>query len=272
MERLARTRGTALAETRRVLAATYGCQPEDFRRDGVVFTPTTIRPGRLRFHIGAPHLGIATFGAGVVVTVGAGWERWARRLLGPLDRDEIFASPCLGRVERQVRRSGQILAGPQHRYVCADDLWRHVPLPEGVELELVCGQQEVAAVGDLGVEFPHALASTHRPERPDMVAAIARADGRVVGVAGAGADNDEMWQVGIGVTPALRGRGVAAALVSACTQAILRHGRVPYYSTAVSHLASQSVALRVGYVPAWTEAYVYVPRDQRGPLPEPRPD
>jgi hypothetical protein len=29
------------------------------------------------------------------------------------------------------------------------------------------------------------------------------------------------------------------------------------------HLRSQSAALRSGFVPAWTEAYVYVPRPRR---------
>ncbi|HCL27634.1 MAG TPA: hypothetical protein DIC52_04250, partial [Candidatus Latescibacteria bacterium] len=54
-----------------------------------------------------------------------------------------------------------------------------------------------------------------------------------------------------------------AAVVSACARAVLDAGRVPYYSTDLSNLKSQAAALRCGFVPAWTEAYVYVPRQQR---------
>ncbi len=58
-------------------------------------------------------------------------------------------------------------------------------------------------------------------------------------------------------------RGFGAAVVSACARAVLDAGRVPYYSTDLSNLKSQAAALRCGFVPAWTEAYVYVPRQQR---------
>jgi hypothetical protein len=36
---------------------------------------------------------------------------------------------------------------------------------------------------------------------------------------------------------------------------VLAAGRVPCYSTAVSNIASRSLAIRLGYWPAWTELY-----------------
>ncbi len=68
--------------------------------------------------------------------------------------------------------------------------------------------------------------------------------------------------IGVSVLPAHRGAGIGAAVVSACARAVLDAGRVPYYSTDLSNLKSQAAALG-GFVPAWTEAYVYVPRQQR---------
>ena len=258
---MARTRAQALEVTRQVLAAQFCCDPGDFLRDGNTVTEAGLRPGRMPFYLGRPHLALATFGAGVVATASPEWVKWIGRVLAGLGRDEIFSMPCLGRIERRVRRSGQPLAGPQQRYVSAADLWRAVPPPEGVEVECVEAGPRMDPLYELG--FGHALGQKYQGERPDKVAAVARRDGRVIGLAAASADHPRLWQVGVGVAPECRGGGVGAAAVAACTRAVLDRGAVPYYSTHLSHLRSQAAALRCGFVPAWSEAYVYVPRPLR---------
>jgi GNAT superfamily N-acetyltransferase len=74
----------------------------------------------------------------------------------------------------------------------------------------------------------------------------------LAGVAACSADSDDMWQVGIDVLPAYRGRGIAKWLVHEVTRAILDHEKVPYYSCGLHNLASQRIAFAVGYWPAWT--------------------
>ena len=111
--------------------------------------------------------------------------------------------------------------------------------------------------------FDHALGDRHGTERPDMLAV--RYGHRTVGLAGASADHAEMWQIGVSVEQRYRGCGIGAALVSACARFILDLGKLPYHSTHSSNLSSQSAALRSGFVPAWIEAYVYVPRPRRVP-------
>jgi RimJ/RimL family protein N-acetyltransferase len=88
---------------------------------------------------------------------------------------------------------------------------------------------------------------------PDVIGTAAVQDGRILGMAGASADSPLMWQIGINVEPFARGKGIAARLVTLMKEEILRQGALPYYGTAVSHIASQRVALRAGFVPAWTE-------------------
>ncbi|MBT6148960.1 MAG: GNAT family N-acetyltransferase, partial [Gemmatimonadetes bacterium] len=162
---------------------------------------------------------------------------------------------------RHVRRSHQPFAGPQHRYVCASDVWRHVPAGSQVEVECVAPGPGMEPLYDL--TFEHALGSRPNTERPNMLAAVARQDGRVVGLAAASADHAELWQIGVSVLAGYQGAGIGAAVVSACADAVLAAGKVPYYSTHLSNVRSQSVAVRCGFVPAWTEAYVYVPRNLR---------
>lgn len=89
-----------------------------------------------------------------------------------------------------------------------------------------------------------------------MIATVATRGGEVVGVAGVGADCEEMWQIGIDVVEPARGNGIGRALVSTLTDIVLERGRVPYYSAAVSNIRSLSVAVGLGYWPAWTEVFV----------------
>ncbi|MBQ7849492.1 MAG: GNAT family N-acetyltransferase [Clostridia bacterium] len=88
---------------------------------------------------------------------------------------------------------------------------------------------------------------------PDMLGVAAVKDGMILGMAGVSADSDLLWQIGIDVTPEARGQGVAATLVSHIRNDVLAEGRLPYYGTSISHMASQRVALRCGFRPAWFE-------------------
>ncbi len=91
------------------------------------------------------------------------------------------------------------------------------------------------------------------PEAPDVLGAAAVRDGEIIGMAGASADSPYLWQIGIDVEPHAQGQGVASALVGTIRNDILQAGRLPYYSTSISHMASQRVALKCGFLPAWFE-------------------
>ena len=103
--------------------------------------------------------------------------------------------------------------------------------------------------------FHNALGYDVNHPRPDVLAVTAARDGRIVGVAGASADCAQMWQVGMDVLPECRHQGVAAYLVNWLTLEILERGFVPYYGTTSSNIASQRVAHRAGYRPAWISVY-----------------
>ena len=93
------------------------------------------------------------------------------------------------------------------------------------------------------------------PPRPDVLAVSAWSGERLVGMAGASDDCEMLWQVGVDVLPDWRERGLAAALVSQLSSAVLQRGKIPYYGTSSSNLASQRTAYRVGYFPAWVCSY-----------------
>ena len=73
----------------------------------------------------------------------------------------------------------------------------------------------------------------------------------LLAVAGATANSERMWEMG--VNSFAEGKGYAVSVLSALTQEILNQEKVPYSGTALSHTASQNVSLRAGLVPTFCE-------------------
>lgn len=91
---------------------------------------------------------------------------------------------------------------------------------------------------------------------PDMLGVSASVDGKMIGMAGASCDSPTMWQIGINVDAAARGKGTGTMLVTLLKNRILQKGILPFYGTSMSHIASQMVAHGAGFVPAWAELTV----------------
>lgn len=88
---------------------------------------------------------------------------------------------------------------------------------------------------------------------PDVLGVAAVQGKKIIGMAGASADSPHFWQIGINVEKEAEGRHIATKLVSLLTQDILEQGKVPYYGTSMSNLASQRVAANAGFEVAWVE-------------------
>lgn len=91
---------------------------------------------------------------------------------------------------------------------------------------------------------------------PDVIGVAAIKDGLLCGMAGVSADSPDLWQIGIDVLPGFEGRGVGTMLAGLLKNEVLERGALPYYGTGFSHLASQRVALKAVFWPAWTELAV----------------
>lgn len=92
-------------------------------------------------------------------------------------------------------------------------------------------------------------------ERKELdVIAVGAYDGDIlVGLAGASADCEGMYQIGIDVLPEYRRRGIAAALTSRLALEILNMGKVPFYCAAWCNIKSVGNAIKCGFRPAWVE-------------------
>lgn len=79
---------------------------------------------------------------------------------------------------------------------------------------------------------------------------------RLIGFAGASADCDTMWQIGVDILPEMRRKGIASVLTSRLAVEILDRGKVPFYCCAWSNIGSARNAIKSGFRPAWVEMTV----------------
>lgn len=90
---------------------------------------------------------------------------------------------------------------------------------------------------------------------PDVLGVSAHEGNEIIGMAGASADSNDLYQIGIDVCPEFRGRGISSKLVALLKDELLNRGKVPFYKTAASHIASRNTAINAGFFPAWVELY-----------------
>ena len=86
-----------------------------------------------------------------------------------------------------------------------------------------------------------------------MIAVGAYDGTELVGLAGASADCETMWQIGIDVLPGYRRQGIASALTSRLAIEVLERGKVPFYCAAWCNIRSVRNAIKCGFRPAWVE-------------------
>ncbi|HML48094.1 MAG TPA: GNAT family N-acetyltransferase [Clostridia bacterium] len=223
------------------LAVDLNCTQEDMagEKDGLVFVEAAENPGRRPFPRREHHFEMLTMGQSIVVSATPVLLERVRPQLMGLYRDDAFAVP--------------FVYGHSLYYLPELPVRRSVPKPEGFAFALA-EREDIPALYALE-GFHNALGYDIHHPRPDVLATLAMREGRVVGVAGASADCGMMWQVGIDVLPECRGFGLASYLVWELTREVLERGKIPYYGTASSNIASQRVAHRAGYLPAWVCAY-----------------
>ena len=100
-------------------------------------------------------------------------------------------------------------------------------------------------------DFPNALSEKENPDRPDVLALAAYDGDEIAALAGASADTDALWQVGIDVKERYRGYGLGTTLVSLLCDRIEALGKTPFYGTVLANLHSQNISLNTGFYPAW---------------------
>jgi len=254
-------RSSALAVVRQVLAADFACSEESLQAERVSISTARSRPGGRRHVRPARFFEMVTLGDGVVIHCPSDRAPFLHEKLGHLNRGAIFSPETFAFLRAYVEQEGLELRGPTPNYVCSEHELIPADPPDSVEINFV-EASDIPALYEHH-RFTNALSYRADTGVPDMLATIAVSNREIVGMAGASADSEAMWQIGVDVLPEARLRGIGRALVSRLVEGVLHAGRVPYYAHNLTNVASAALAASVGFRQAWVEMYA---RERQRPL------
>ncbi len=228
-----------LGIVRRQLALDMNCNEEDFINNGVTFCEAKLNEGRRMFDRQTPYAEVATMGKGIVVSADADVLERIKPVIKDKFRDDLFFAP--------------FVFGHSLYYIPDCSSIQKQAYPEKFTFHTSEGK-EVHRLYEIP-GFINAIQYDKNHARPDVLVLYAMKDNKIIGMAGASADSKTMWQIGIDVLPEYRNEGIAVCLVSNLAVMIMERGILPYYGTASSNVASQMVAHRSGFMPAWMCSY-----------------
>ena len=229
------------------LALDYCCSPEDVIGSTSVFTVFEPNEGRRRYkNDDSRFLNICAVGGKLLFTGREDIVDWCREKYAGTGSEWFFEFRELKELEDQLLRYGFCIKMVHPFYI--SDQQSNVP-DHNYQIIMYRDHEIEQFRGDDRWGEAYAFVES----APDRIGAAAVVSGNIVGMAGASADGIAMWQIGVNVLPEYRGRGIAEILVMTVKNEVLDRGKLPFYGTSLSHIASQRVALASGFVPAWSE-------------------
>ena len=221
------------------LAIDYNCSPDDFLKDGLIFTEARENEGRRPFPFVTPRLEMISMGHGTIINVSSDILPNIRQVFEGKTREEVFNSP--------------FIYGVMPYFLPDIDKIASTTKPDGFEFVMV-EKQDIQKLYDLyGSQY--GMQYDPNSQIPEMLLVLAKYKDAIAGIAKAKADCKTMWSIDVDVLNSFRGKGLAAPMVNMLTLEILRRGYIPYYFAATSNVLSTHVAVRAGYIPAWVHCY-----------------
>lgn len=219
------------------LAVDYNCKPDDFCKDGVIFTIAEKKNGRREMPFVTPRLEVITMGKSTIVNASKKIMPYVKRKFSGKSAYDILTS--------------EIVYGVNPYY-----------LPDVENIKIIDNKLYGFKLIDSDIQslykykqFKNALQYDNESKRPEVLAAVAYVGSKIIGIACASADSNTMWQIGVDVLPEYRGHGIAVKLVNMMTVETLNRGVVPYYTTDCSNINLQKTAIKSGYIPAWSHSF-----------------
>lgn len=223
----------------RQLSIDYNCEPSDFVKEGLIFTEARKIEGRRPWPWVTPRLEMISMGNSVIINASSDILPYVHKQLVDKSRDEAFSMPFVYGVNQYFLPD--IVKIPK------------LDMPNGLEYKIV-EKENIHCLYEIA-GFDYVLHYDINSSFPEMLVVLARDKDKVVGMAGANADCENMRGINVDVLLPYRGKGIASALVNMLTIEILNREYVPYYFTSNSNVFSMRAAIRAGYTPAWAHCY-----------------
>lgn len=242
------TKSEILNIAKKQLALDYNCSLQDFEKEGNTITENRLIKGRRIYESDGCFLKIICIGGRAIICADKKLWPWLEEKIIKRDACWLFDFSKLRMIDNKLQEFGHEI-DIIHPY--------YLPDPAACEVKPATKvkwlkQQDIAQFkGD--DRFDEAFA--FNDNYPDVLGIAALDGDSIMGMAGASADSETLYQIGINVMPEYRGRGIGTSLVALLKQELLKQGKVPFYGTAESHINSKNIAINAGFFPAWTELF-----------------
>ena len=222
------------------------CSPEDFLSEEHVITESK-KCEKARVYLPLPlECDLVSYGNNIVAQVSERLRDTVSSYIHTYSTAHCFETPNLQVLNEELKKF--------HMGVC---FMAEYFLPDMTKLE------KQSCPYELKVLHPKDFAGLYKPQwsnalcdrikDKDVIGVGAYDKGTLIGFAGASADCETMYQIGIDVLPSYRKKGVASCLTTALSFEILNLGKVPFYCAAWSNIPSVRNAIKSGFRPAWVE-------------------
>lgn len=231
-----------------LLSLECNCAPTDFDSEENLITTAKDIPGRRIYSEQKEFFSMVTLGRNAVITADERMHPWLKAWSVGKQGFWLFEHAYLMELEAELQKYGKTLRQSHHMFLPKAEII-------AVQTNLTTKWFEQGEITPLygHPEFPNALCSSFKPERPDVLAVAAMEGEKIIGLAGCSADTALFWQIGIDVLPAYRGRGIGTTLVQLLKNEVFKRGAIPFYGTSLSNLHSWNIAINCGFYPAWVQ-------------------
>lgn len=235
-----------LAAAMRQSAIDSGCDASDFlKKENVVVISKTDE--RARRYLKLPFAcDLTTYGGNIVASVDEKLAADVTDYINKYDSCHCFETPNLHVLREKLAPYGLDICFMAEYFL--PDMQVLKPLDCGYEIKIL--EKDEFAPYYLP-EWGNALCEGRKPL--DSLAVGAFDGDKLIGLAGASADCDTMWQIGVDVLPSCRRNGIASAVTSRLACEVVKRGKVPFYCCAWSNIASARNAVKSGFRPAWVQ-------------------
>lgn len=226
------------------------CSPEDFRaEENRVFESTV--SDKARRYLKLPHIcNLVSYGTNIVAVGKKDLLPEISRFINCIPSiEDCFETPGIYPLNRILEKEGAKICFMADYFLPDIDAVFRFSASCPYELRILTPED----FAELYVpQWKNALCEDRK--HLDMVAVGAYDNGNLIGLAGASADCDTMWQIGVDVLPFYRRKGVGAVLTNRLAREIFNRDKVPFYCAAWSNVKSVKNAIGSGFRPGWVEA------------------
>lgn len=231
-------------------AIDMNCSVEDFQNpDSSVIISNHLNNGAKKCYKNKHFCSFAYYGDGLVASV----DKQIKGFIDEYTKKHLpfrcFDSPQIIVLNQELEKYDKCVCFIAEFFL--PDLEKEVQINDDIMIRILDEEEIPTLYNDK--RFDMALGYGQEGETKDVLAVVGYIDGVIAGVASASNDCDTMWQIGIDVLPQYRKKGVASTLTKILTDEVVKRGKVPYYCTAWSNIASKRNAIKCGYRTAWIE-------------------